>query len=332
MQAKVTDQQIQDAFEQGHGPQDVANMFGMTVRQVYSRRLNVEKKTGKALPTLNPRSMGNIYNRTPLENPALQSIYKSPTRLNQDLQTGTVIIFSDAHYWPGIISTAHRALVYLVSELKPKMVIGNGDIFDMASPSHWGRRDFSTMPNVRQEIEAVQERLGEIEAVAPRSCRLVRTIGNHCIRFTKKLVTVAPEFEGLKGFALTDHFPRWQECWSIHLNSQSDGWTEIKHRWKGGVHSSFNNAKESGVHYATGHDHALRVQEFTNRRGTWYGMNSGTLADPDGPQFSYAEDAPANHRSGFLVLTYHKGILLRPSVCRVLDENHVDFERRVIKV
>lgn len=332
MQAKVTDQQIQEAFEQGHGPQDVAAMFNMTVRQVYTRRANVEAKLGKSLPTLKPRHMGHTYDRTPMDNPALQSIYKSPTRLHQDVRDGTVIIFSDAHYWPGIVSTAHRALVHLVEELKPKMVIGNGDIFDMASPSHWGRRDFAVQPNVRQEIEAVQERLSEIEAVAPKSCRLVRTIGNHCIRFTRKLVTVAPEFEGLKGFALTDHFPRWQECWSIHLNQKTDGWTEIKHRWKGGVHSSFNNAKESSVHYATGHDHALRVQEFTNRRGTFYGMNSGTLADPEGPQFGYAEDSPSNHRSGFLVLTYHKGLLLRPSICKVMDEEHVDFERRVIKV
>ena len=262
----------------------------------------------------------------------MQALYQSPTRLHQDMQSGTVVIFSDAHYWPGIVSTAHRALVHLVAELKPKMVIGNGDIFDMASPSHWGRRDFSPTPNVRQEIEAVQDRLSEIEAVAPKSCRLVRTIGNHCVRFTRKLVTAAPEFEGLRGFALTDHFPRWQECWSLHINPDSAGWTEVKHKWKGGMHSAFNNAKDSGVHFVTGHDHALRIQEFTNRRGTWYGMNSGTLADPDGPQFSYAEDSPANHRSGFVVLTYHKGLLLRPAVCKVLDENTVDFERQVITV
>lgn len=332
MQAKATDAELVQAWQQGHGPTEVAKMFGMSIRQVYSRRAQIEKKTGESLPVINPRKFGIQYDRTPVENPAMQALYKSPSRLHQDLQSGTVIIFSDAHYWPGIESTAHRALVHLVRELKPKMVIGNGDIFDMASPSHWGRRDFSPVPNVRQEIEAVQERLGEIEAVAPRGCRLVRTIGNHCVRFTRKLVTVAPEFEGLKGFALTDHFPKWQECWSIHLNPDSNGWTEVKHRWKGGVHSSFNNAKESAVHYATGHDHALRIQEFTNRRGTVYGMNSGTLADPEGPQFSYAEDSPANHRSGFLVLTYHKGLLLRPAICKVLDENHVDFERQVIKV
>ena len=71
---------------------------------------------------------------------------------------------------------------------------------------------------------------------------------------------------------------------------------------------------------------------WDNRRGTWYGVNSGTLADPDGPQFSYAEDSPANHRSGFIVLTYHNGLLLRPAVCKVLDENTVDFERQAIKV
>ena len=332
MQAKATDEQLAAAFAQGYGPTDVSRMFEMSMRQVYHRRSQIEAKTGKPIKLMNTRKCGTPSERGHVENPALQAIYKSPSRLHESVPTGTVIVFSDAHYFPGIVSTAHRALVHLVGELKPKLIIGNGDIFDMASPSHWGRRDFSPVPNVRQELEAVQERLGEVEDAAPRGCRLVRTIGNHCIRFTKKLVTVASEFEGVKGFALTDHLPKWQECWSIHLIPQTDGWTEIKLRWKGGVHSSFNNAKEASVHYATGHDHALRIQEFTNRRGTWYGMNSGTLADPEGPQFGYSEDSPANHRSGFLVLTYHKGLLLRPAICKVLSETEVDFERQVIKV
>ena len=332
MRPKISDAELIQAWKSGASAQDIAAQFEMTLRQVYARRATIEQKTGESLPVTALRKFGIPSDRSVVDNPATQALYQSPTRLHQDLQSGTVIIFSDAHYWPGIESTAHRALVHLVGELKPKMVIGNGDIFDMASPSHWGRRDFSAVPNVRQEIEACQERLGEIEAAAPRGCRLVRTIGNHCVRFTRKLVTVAAEFEGLRGFALTDHFPKWQECWSIHLNADTNGWTEIKHRWKGGVHSSFNNAKDSSVHYATGHDHALRVQEFTNRRGTWYGINSGTLADPDGPQFSYSEDSPANHRSGFVVLTYHKGMLLRPAVCKVMTEDTVDFERQVIRV
>lgn len=332
MRPKISDAELIQAWKGGASAPEIAAQFGLTMRQVYSRRAQIERKTGEALPAIAPRKFGVPFDRTPLDNPATKALYQSPTRLHQDFQNGTVIIFSDAHYWPGIVSTAHRALVHLVRELKPKMVIGNGDIFDMASPSHWGRRDFSPMPNVRQEIEACQERLSEIEDAAPRGCRLVRTIGNHCIRFTRKLVTVAPEFENLKGFALTDHFPKWQECWSIHLNPDTNGWTEVKHRWKSGMHSSFNNAKESSVHYATGHDHALRIQEFTNRRGTFYGINSGTLADPDGPQFSYSEDSPTNHRSGFVVLTYHKGMLLRPAVCKVLDPLNVDFERQVISV
>lgn len=332
MQSKISDSEFLAAWAEHSSVSKIAEIYGLSERQIYNRRLRIEKKTGKSLPSVNLRKFGNPYDRTPLDNPALQSLYASPTRLHQDMQTGTAIIFSDAHYWPGIVSTAHRALINLIKELKPKLVVGNGDIFDMASPSHWGRRDFSPLPNVRQEVEACQERLGEIEGAVQRGCRLVRTIGNHCVRFTKKLVAVAAEFEGLKGFALTDHFPKWQECWSLHVNPQTDGWTEIKHRWKGGMHSSFNNAKESSVHYCTGHDHALRIQEFTNRRGTWYGVNSGTLADPDGPQFSYGEDSPMNHRSGFAVLTYHKGILLRPAICRVLSETEVDFERRVIQV
>jgi len=330
MTIKVNDADFLAAWGQYASPTAIAKHLNLDIRTVHLRRARLEKKLGRALPSI--KHNGDKGNRSSLDNPALQSLYQSPTRLHDTVTDGTVVIFSDAHYWPGIVSTAHRGVVRLIEELKPKLIIANGDIFDMASPSHWGRRDFSAVPNVRQELEACQERLAEIEKAAGKRCRLVRTIGNHCIRFTKKLVTTVAEFEGVRGFALKDHFPRWQECWSIHLNPDTAGWTEIKHRWKGGVHSSFNNAKESSVHYCTGHDHALRVQEFTNRRGTFYGVNSGTLADPDGPQFSYSEDSPANHRSGFAVLTYHKGELLRPALCRVIAEGVVDFERRAIQV
>lgn len=332
MRAKFTDEDLVQVWQAGKSPNEIAEMFGVTLRQVYNRRAQVEKNTGRALEIVHPRKFGNPYDRSQVENVALQSLYRSPTRLHQEMTNGTVIIFSDAHYWPGVNSTAHRGLLHLIRELKPKMVVGNGDIFDMVGPSRWGRRDNEPLPTVKDEIDVCKERLGEIEDIAPRGCRLVRTIGNHCERFTKKLVGVAPEYMGLKGFALKDHFPRWQECWSIHVNADTPGWTEIKHRWKGGKHSSYNNAKESGVHYCTGHDHAMRVQPATNRWGTWYGVNSGTLADPEGPQFSYAEDSPVDQRSGFAVMTYYKGLLLYPSLCKVKDENHVEFERQVIKV
>jgi len=154
MRPKISDAELVQAWKNGTSAPDIAAQYGLTLRQVYSRRAKIERDTGQALPVTTMRKFGIPSDRAAVENPATQALYQSPTRLHQDVQSGTVIIFSDAHYWPGIVSTAHRALVHLVRELKPKMVIGNGDIFDMASPSHWGRRDFSPLPNVRQEIEA----------------------------------------------------------------------------------------------------------------------------------------------------------------------------------
>ena len=53
-----------------------------------------------------------------------------------------------------------------------------------------------------------------------------------------------------------------------------------------------------------------------------------TLLEREG---GYSDHA-ADHRSGFVVLAYHKGLLLRPAVCKVLDPLNVDFERQVIRV
>jgi hypothetical protein len=56
------------------------------------------------------------------------------------------------------------------------------------------------------------------------------------------------------------------------------------------------------------------------------------LADQESQQFDYAEEAPANHRSSFAVLTMRGGRLLYPEICQVWDEDHVEFRGEVIPV
>jgi hypothetical protein len=52
------------------------------------------------------------------------------------------------------------------------------------------------------------------------------------------------------------------------------------------------------------------VTPFQDLRGNRFGVDCGTLAEIDGPQFTYAELNPSNHRSGFAVLTFFNGQLL----------------------
>jgi hypothetical protein len=227
-------------------------------------------------------------------------------------------VASDCHYWPGIVSTAHRAFVLFAKELKPKAIVMNGDVFDGASISrHPPGGMWEATPSVKQELEACQERLSEIEAASLNS-KLHWTWGNHDQRFNARLAAqVGDGFKGIVGMNLTDHFPRWRFSTSVMVN----GSCMVKHRYHNGIHAIYNNTLKAGTSIVTGHLHSLKCTPFTDYTGTRYGVDTGSLADVNGQQFSYSEDNPKNHRSGFAVLTFYDGKLLPPELCEVLDED-----------
>lgn len=250
-------------------------------------------------------------------------------RTNVEIENGVVVVGSDAHYWPNLVSTAHRAAVEVVRELKPAMYILNGDGFDGATASRHPRIQWEHRPTVKEELDAVRERQSEIEAVLKNGSALW-TYGNHDIRFNSLLSANVPQFEGVPGFQLADHFPRWKFCTSVMINSH----TMVKHRWHNGIHATWNNVLKSGTSIVTGHLHALQVRPLTDYRGTRYAVDTGTLAGINGPQFKYSEDSPANHRSGLAVLTFYQGKLMPPELVEVVDEDEgiVYFRGQVIKV
>jgi hypothetical protein len=136
------------------------------------------------------------------------------------------------------------------------------------------------------------------------------------MRFNSRLAQTADQFRGVAGFEFAEHFPRWNFTMSVMVNDN----TMIKHRWHNGVHATWNNIVKSGRNFVTGHLHSLQVRPFTDYNGTRYAVDTGTLAYPNGDQFSYAEDNPKNHRSGFAVLTFIEGQMMPPETCEVLDE------------
>jgi hypothetical protein len=308
------------ALWQAHGSAtQVAKLLGQDTRVVHGRRRAIERRRGIQLAAVHPRS------------PDFQvTLPANGVRVNVDIDDGIILVFSDAHYWPGIVSTAHRALVVATKELRPKMVVCNGDALDGASISRHDRIMWEARPSVKQELDAVSERLGEIEAVAANA-KLHWTYGNHCMRFNSRLSGFAGQFEGVKGFTLADHFARWKFSTSIMVN----GHTMIKHRWHNGVHCSYNNVLKAGTSMVCGHTHSLKVTPYTDYSPhTRYGVDTGTLAAPTGEQFTYSEDSPANHRSGFAVLTFYKGVLMPPELLQVIDEDAglVSFRGQVVKV
>lgn len=254
-------------------------------------------------------------------------------RILKTIENGTVVVFSDAHYYPDLESTAHRALIKFIKQFKPNLIVCNGDAFDGSTISRYPRIGWDNKPTVKDEISAVKDRLDEIEAVTKAD--LVWTLGNHDARYETFLAANSPQYEGVNGFTLKDHFPRWSPAWSCWVNSEHDIPTVIKHRYKGGIHATHNNTVGSGTHIVTGHLHSLKVTPYSDYNGTRYGVDTGTLADPNGPQFlDYSEDSPKNHRSGFAILTYKDYQLLPPELVQVWNEEDrkVSFRGALIEV
>lgn len=312
----MSDEEFMELIETA-GPRETAKRLDMNERSVYRRRANLEKKYGRQL-TVPDNGSGHTT----------RSNIVHDARYHIAVRDGVVLVGSDAHYWPGIVTPAHRAFVKLAKKLNPKAVIMNGDVLDGASVSRHPSIGWEGKPSLIDEIDACTERLEEIEKAAPNAQK-IWTLGNHDARFESRLANVAPEYARVHGMHLKDHFPWWQPCWSCWINND----VVVKHRWKGGIHAAHNNAVGSGKHMVTGHLHSLKVTPWTDYNGTRYGVDTGTLATPNGPQFiDYLEDAPTNWRSGFVVLTFRDGRLMWPEVVHVLSETEVEYKAEIITV
>jgi hypothetical protein len=261
----------------------------------------------------------------------IQPIKTSLNRVDLGVLDQTIIVFSDAHFWPGQYTTAYKGLLWAIKELKPHAVISNGDAFDGATISRHPPLGWSHTPSVMEELKAVQTRLGEIEETAKaarHNCKTLFVWGNHDTRFANKLASHAPQYREVHGFKLQDHLPAWDFAWSVWPTKDC----VIKHRYKNGIHATHTSTLNAGVSTVCGHLHALKVTPFADLRGNRFGVDCGTLAEIDGPQFTYAELNPSNHRSGFAVLNFFNGRLLWPELVHKFDEDHIEFRGEVIDV
>jgi hypothetical protein len=266
-------------------------------RAVSLRRKNIEKKRGIILNSAAANSSRNAATRR-----------KHSRRIERRIDNGVIVVVSDVHRWPGALTTAQRGAIEITKRLKPCLKVVNGDLFDGAKisrfpPAIWAMEE---RPNVSQEIEACQDFADPFRKASVNG-EDIWILGNHDMRMEGRLAAVAPEYEGVRGFHLSDHFPGWEFGMALF---------RVK----------------SGRSIVTGHLHSLKVTPWTDYNGTRYGVDTGTLADPTGPQFDYAEENPLNHRSGFAVLTIRDGRLLMPELVQVWDKDHVEFRGELIRV
>jgi hypothetical protein len=313
------DEEFVTIFEQC-GAAETAKRLNIGIRSVYDRRVNLEKSLGRQITAPGGPRVTNITRHG----------ITHPHRVELNVKNGIVLIGSDAHIWPGPVSPAMKAFIKFCKEMSPAAVIMNGDVMDFATISRHPPIGWEKRPTVQEEIEAAQAIMHRIELAVPKSCELSWPLGNHDARLETRLATVAPEYARVHGVHLRDHFgPRWRPCWATWINNS----VVIKHRHKGGIHATHNSTMWSGKTMVTGHLHSLKVTPFSDYNGTRWGVDTGTLADPDGAQFrDYSEDNPKNHRSGFVVLTFKDGRLLWPEVVAVHDAETIDFRGQLVRI
>jgi hypothetical protein len=308
----VEDDQFWAAYAIDPRPTAMAKRLGVTVRSVQGR---LRRKGVEGLPHHS-------------ENLDLAVAKMGVSgRVEIECQNSKILVFSDAHFWPGYFSTAFKALLKVIKIEKPSFIVCNGDAFDGAQISRFGRQMWGKAPTVMEELKAVKERLEDIEKIA-KGAKLLWPLGNHDARFETALSNKVSEFEGVDGFHLKDHFPLWTPCWSVFVNQD----VVIKHRIRGGIHATRNNTLNAGRSTVTGHLHQLKVTPFSDYNGVRYGVDTGTLADPYGPQFAYMEDSPVDWRSGFVSLSFKDGKMLYPQIAQVRSEGEVEYKGEIITV
>ena len=316
---KVSDAEFIELFKSLKSLTAVSKAISVAAQKVSSRRRRIELRYGIKLESDGTQS--GRYEH-------LHTGHHHRDAIRLGIENGVVLVFSDAHFWPGIRTTAFKALLWAIKEMKPKAIINNGDAFDGASISRHPRILWQQVPSVIDELKACEMALGEIEGLAGKA-KLIWTMGNHDARFASRLANNAAEYANVHGTKLSDQFTKWETCWACWPTDE----VVVKHRYKNGIHATHQGTVSSGKSIVTGHLHSLKVTPWSDYNGTRYGVDTGTLADPTGPQFAdYLEQNPTNWRSGFAVLTFRNGRLLWPEVVHVAGDSTVEFRGQVIDV
>lgn len=260
---------------------------------------NAEQILGFTLPPHNPQHCTT----TPLTSVKLN--FTKPT---------TIAIFSDAHFWPGQPSVAHKIFCNVISDIKPDIVVNNGDTLDFARISRHDPNMWEQPPTPAEELEVNKERLDAIRESSPDSA-FYWNLGNHDKRLENMMAKEMPQLHGWPGVTISSHFPEWHCQNSMIVNNHF----MIKHKTNGGgqfPERAF--ALNSGFSIAIGHHHRLRVVPLTDFRGTRYGICTGMLGDPFHPSFDYCDDNYRDWQSGFVMVTVD-GDQLHPEPVQIVN-------------
>ena len=122
MALRVSDDEFIAAWREGGGsPIQISKILKLDLTAIYRRRAKLAKN-GTVLATTPPVQANGSQRYGWQAEP-----YAYRERADEIVKDGVAVIFGDAHWW-GPPSLAHRAMCKLIKELKPKLIIGNGDL------------------------------------------------------------------------------------------------------------------------------------------------------------------------------------------------------------
>jgi hypothetical protein len=334
----LSDDEFIAKWREHPSPAAISKVTGVNVRNIMARRRSIEVRYNIKLetdPTYKQNRNKELAEKAKVEREKREEKLKErleatqhSVRRGMELEKGRVIIFSDAHFTDET-TTGFKALLKFIEHFKPKAIVCNGDAFDGAVLSRFPSINYDRKPSVLDELNYCKTHLEAIEKVKPAGCRLIWTLGNHDMRYEAALVARAPEFSGVDGFNLKYHFPNWETCWSFWVNDD----TVIKHRHKGGRYAGYNNVQASFCNIFTGHTHVLTCSPIsTFDQKTYWGVQTGTLADINNESFQYTEDNAKDWRQGFILASWERGQLLMPEMVMTYGDDEVMFRGEILAV
>lgn len=227
-----------------------------------------------------------------------------------DAPNTTWIIGSDLHIWEKEPSLIYKAFCKVAKVLKVDGIILNGDVIDGGRVSRHPTLLHNYAPRIDQEVEYAKIWL----RMLPNAHHRLWTLGNHDMRINNYIAQNANELSDYVP-SLFSHFPEWNVAYAFTINEL----VEVRHRFRSGIHAGYNNSMHSGVTMISGHTHQLQITAVRDRRGTRWGIETGMMNDPNGPQFEYAEGAPSRANEGFIVVTFDEhGHMLPPEICEMI--------------
>jgi len=282
----------------------IAAALGVSERSAYVWRDRAQAALGIELPVSRDKR---------------NALHPRLDHLSLEIPSCRVLVGSDWHIWPGYRSRAETAFFHVLKTETFDVIVLNGDVTDQPQVSRHGPGMSIPPPRLQDEIAEAQVRVAEVAKLARKrnaDVRLVWIFGNHDIRMWRYIANNAPELGEMLTFE--DRFPAWEFTVSMDIN---EGACWLKHRWHGGIHAAYNNVLRSGGTLVTGDTHRLAMVRWGDYNGVRYGIETGMLGDPRGPQFTYTDNTPVNWCPGFAELL-------------VTDEVHcelVDCSRREIR-